>query len=115
MRVALITLLSCWACASAVAQPSNLHWVQSFAVKEGTRNRCEAPRFSEAELRAYFLHEAKRVPEEGFAQRDWSGCYAEGFAVNAQGERQLHWQLDLLGTGIITWTDGQTHHFAREQ
>ena len=102
MRVALITLLPCWACGSAVAQPSNLHWVQSFAVKEGTRNRCDAPRFSEAELRTYFLHEAKRVPEEGFA-------------VNARGERQLHWQLDLLGTGIITWTDGQTHHFAREQ
>ena len=37
------------------------------------------------------------------------------FAVNAQGERQLRWQLDLLGTGIITWTDGRTQHFAREQ
>lgn len=109
-----ITLLACGVCASALAQPPALHWVQSLAVKEGTRNRCDAPRFSETEIKAFFLHEAARVPEEGFAHRDWSGCYAEGFAVNARGERQLAWQLDLLGTGTITWTDGRTQHFARE-
>ena len=43
-----------WLCAQASAQPSHLHWVQSVAVKESARDHCEAPRFSEAELKAYF-------------------------------------------------------------
>ncbi len=115
MRALLVALLSCAACVSAMAQPPKLHWVQSFAVKESARNHCDAPRFSEAELRAYFLREAQRVPEEGFAQRDWAGCYAEGFAIDARGRRQLRWQLDVLGTGTITWADGRVRHFAREQ
>ena len=104
-----------WLCAQASAQPSHLHWVQSVAVKESARDHCEAPRFSEAELKAYFLREALRVPEEGFAQRDWAGCYAEGYAVDARGQRQLRWQLDLLGTGTITWADGRVHPFARKE
>jgi hypothetical protein len=98
-----------------MAQTPSLHWVQSFAVQENPRNRCEAPRFNEAELKAFFLHDAKRVPEEGFAQRDWAGCYAEGFAVDTRGRRQLQWQLDVLGTGVITWPDGRVQHYAREQ
>jgi hypothetical protein len=54
------------------------------------------------------------VLEEGFAHRDWAGCYAEGFALDARGRRQLGWQLDLLGTGVLTWADGRVERFACE-
>ncbi len=117
MRRVLTATLWCAACAGPVvahtAQPA-LRWLQSVAVKEGERNSCDAPRFSEAELKAYFLRDARRVPEEGFAHRDWAGCYAEGFALDARGRRQLNWQLDLLGTGVLTWADGRVEHFACE-
>lgn len=118
MRWVLAAALWCAACAGPVvalaAQPA-LHWVQSVAVKEGERNSCDAPHFGEAELKAYFLRDARRVPEEGFAHRDWAGCYAEGFALDARGRRQLSWQLDLLGTGVLTWADGRVERFACEE
>ena len=110
MRLAFALALCC--AVPATARPPALHWVQSVAVKEGERNRCDAPRFSEAELQVYFQHDAKRVPDDGFAQRDWAGCYAEGFAVDRAGRRQLRWQLDLLGTGTLTWADGRVERFA---
>lgn len=118
MKLALAATLLCVACAGPgaahAAQPA-LRWVQSVAVKEGARNSCDAPRFSEAELKAFFLRDAKRVPEEGFAHRDWAGCYAEGFALDARGRRKLSWQLDLLGTGVLTWVDGRIERFACEE
>lgn len=117
MRRVLAAIGWCAACMEPVvaqAAPPALHWVQSVAVKEGECNLCDAPHFSEAELDAYFLRDARRVPEEGFAHRDWAGCYAEGFAVDARGRRQLSWQLDLLGTGVLTWADGRVERFACE-
>lgn len=99
--------------ASGSRTTTHLHWVQTLAVKEGDRDRCLPPKFSGKELGNYFFRDAKRVPEEGFAHRDWSICYAVGYAT-AAGRHVLRWELNLLGTGTLTWSDGRKEFFACE-
>lgn len=95
------------------AAPVHLKWVQTLAVKDGDKESCRPPKFSEKELNDYFSRDARRVPGEGFARRDWSTCYGLGYATK-DGQRVLQWELNLLGTGTLTWADGRKEFFACE-
>lgn len=91
-------------------RPLPLRWIQTLAIKDGERESCKPPRFNETELNLYFFKEARSVPEEGFAHRDWSVCYGVGYAT-MNGREVLRWELNLMGTGTLTWSDGRRQFF----